>query len=273
MSETVGPRTMLDSEYDADLVSDFTSRFLGYGSLESKIWLIGPEPGGGATIGDVYTRVVVWSERGRPETDELHSYHDDLKKALAQMRLPANFDWRRNHQPTWGPLIRVVLGLQDPVGEISTEAVKEYQRAKLGSVDGECCALDLLPFSSPSQSDWKLAEFELPWLKTREEYKSHLAERRCGLMRSKLLHHRPMLVLFYGDRVEQKRWWETISQHTFSRSQAVAQLLLARDENTLFATVPHPVNLNTRLTEKGVGAVNRFWASVAAALRKELLRR
>jgi hypothetical protein len=65
--------------YDEQLLRDFASRFLGYGSLESKLWLIGPEAGGGEEIGEVYQRASVWSERGKRETEDLHSFHAALK--------------------------------------------------------------------------------------------------------------------------------------------------------------------------------------------------
>src|SRR5689334_2746791 len=100
-----------NSQYDEQLLSGFANRFLGYGTLDSETWLIGPEPGGGPTIEDVYARASVWSERGRRETEDLQSYHDDLKRKLCELSLPADFDWRRNIQPTWGPLIRIILSL------------------------------------------------------------------------------------------------------------------------------------------------------------------
>ena len=96
-----------DLQYDEQLLLDFANRFLGYGNLNSETSLIGPEPGGGPTAEDVYARAWVWAKRGRRETEDLHSYHDDLKRRLCGLSIPANFDWRRNIQPTWGPLLNL----------------------------------------------------------------------------------------------------------------------------------------------------------------------
>jgi hypothetical protein len=262
----------LNSKHDEQLLSDFATRFLGYGTLDSKTWLIGPEPGGGPTIEDVYARALVWSERGRAETEDLHSYHDDLKCKLRELSLSANFDWRRNIQPTWGPLIRIILSLDHSRTELDTAGVREFQANELGRANGRNCVIDLMPFSSPSQTEWRLAHFGFTWLSSRREYKARLVSSRCDLVRAKLVRYRPHLVLFYGDRLEQQEWWSTISQQQFVRSKRVDRLLLAHDARTIFGIIPHPVNINTRLPDSGPGAVKRFLAQVAAALREELQR-
>ena len=137
-------------------------------------------------------------------------------------------------------------------------------------MDGENCVIDLNPLSSPKQSEWhRLAESGLNWLRTREECEAHLAPLRCDLLRKRLDRYKPSRVLFYG--LSHQRWWERISAHRFSPSK-VDQLWLADGENTLFAMMPHPVNLNTRLPSKGEGAVKRFLADVGAALREEIRR-
>jgi len=241
-------------KYDERLLSDFANRFLGYGSLKSNIWLIGPEAGGGQTIGEVYQRASAWAERGKKETEDLHSYHADLQ-------LPPKYDWTRKIQPTWGPLIRVILALDGKRAE--TEDVRDFQKRELGCTGGQNCVLDLSPLLSPSGSDWKLAEFGFSWLRTREECEARLVPPRCDLLRKRLARYKPSLVLFYG--LPQQRWWELISARRFVRSK-LGRLSLARGENTMFAMIPHPNGVRL----PGQGTVKRFFAHVGMTLRKEL---
>lgn len=243
----------LNSRYNEHLLLDFASRFLGYGSLRSGIWLIGPEAGGGKNIDEVYKRALVWSEHGQRETEDLHSYHAAL-----------NIDWTQKINPTWGALIRVILALNGE-GEADREKVREFQRHKLGRADGENCVLDLTPLSCPSRAVWKLSEFGFDWLSTREACEARLAGPRCSLLREKLTCYKPNLVLFYG--LQQRQLWEQISRCLFSPSK-LGQLLLTRSDDTLFALMPHPVNLNRTLP--GTGAVKKFLAAVGATLREEL---
>jgi hypothetical protein len=239
--------------YDEQLLLDFANQFLGYGSLNSALWLIGPEAGGEQSIEDVSRRALVWSNRGRKETEDLHDYHADLG-------LPARFDWTRNIQPCWGPLIRVVLAIDGIRAD--KEDVREFQKRELGRAGGQNSVLDLSQLSSPSMSDWKLHECGISWLATREEYESCLLLPRCDLLRERLVHYKPRLVLFYG--LSHQRWWERISASHFAPSK-VPQLSWVRSENSLFAMMPHP---NVRLSGKGVR--NKFFADIGAALREKL---
>ena len=242
--------------YDEKLLLDFAIRFLGYGSLKSDIWLIGPEAGGGQTIPEVYQRATVWKDRGRKETEDLHGYH-------AALKLPPSFDWTQKIQPTWGRLIRVILGL-DKRCEAETEEVMHFQRDELGRANGNNSVLDLSPLISPSSTDGRLAEFGFPWLRTKEESKARLFPCRCDLIQDRLVRYRPKLVLFYG--LSHKEWWERISACRFSPSRVLQQLFVARSGETLFALIPHP----NAIRLPGKGAVKAFLAEVGTAVREEL---
>lgn len=245
----------VNPRFNEQLLFDFASRFLGYGSLQSRIWLIGPEVGGGESVDEVYTRASVWWERGQKETEDLHSYHAGL-----------NIDWTQEIQPTWGKLIRVILALNGR-GEATTEDVRQFQLCKLGRADGQNCVLDLSPLSSPSTSDWKLAEFGFDWLRTRQVYEARLLPARCALLREKVTYYKPRLVLFYG--LQQRQRWKQISACPFSSSK-LERLLLARSDDTLFALIPHPANLSRTLPGTGAGKVKKFLAAVGATLCEEL---
>jgi hypothetical protein len=123
--------------------------------------------------------------------------------------------------------------------------------------------LDLSPLISPSKSVWKLNEFGFEWLQTRKGYEEQHLVARCNNLREKLALHKPGLVIFYG--LEQEHWWEQISESQFSPSR-VDHLSLVRANNTVFAIIPHPVNLGRIF--RGKGAVKRFLADVGVALRE-----
>ncbi len=237
---------------DERLLLDFGNTFLGYGRLDSALWLIGPEAGGGQTINEVHHRASVWSKRGRKETEDLQGYHADL-----------GLDWTRKIQSCWGSLIRVILEFDEKRAE--REDVREFQKRELGraDADGQNSVLDLSQLSSPSTSNWELHEFGFSWLATREEYEGHLLRSRCDLLLARLARYKPRLVLFYG--LSHQRWWEQISANQFTPSK-LPRLSWVRGENSLFAMIPHPNGVRF----SGKGARNAFFAGVGAALRKEL---
>src|SRR5207302_680019 len=155
----------------------------------------------------------------------------------AALKLPSKFDWTRNIQPTWGPLIRIILAFDGTIGEPGRDKVAEFQTFKLGSRDAHNCVLDLSPLPSPSTAKWKLNEFGFPWLNTRREYEEQHLASRCHIFREKLALHKPNLVIFYG--LKQKSWWEKIAQSQFLPSQDVEGLSLVHTDTILFAMIPH----------------------------------
>ncbi len=233
------------------LLLDFNNRFLGYGSLDSDFWLIGPEQGGGENVEEVYRRASVWSEREKRETEDLHDYHAALR-----------FDWTQKIQPTWGGLIKVILSFKGK--SIDPGSVMEFQRNELGRADGENCVLDVCPFPSRSNSDWGLAGLGLGSLSTRERYEADCVPDRCILFGEKIAHYKPGLVLFYGSK--QRSQWEQISDRPFSKSPQLDALSLARNKDTLFALMPSPPQGLRFL--RGTGAVNQFLADVGKVLRE-----
>lgn len=250
---------------DEQLLLDYVIHFLGYGSLNSPVWLVGAEAGGGGTPGEALKRASVWADRGRWPTEDLQRYHKDLK-------LPSKYDWSRKIQPTWGPLIRVLLALDKKTpdrDEITPDRddVMRFQRDELGRIDGQNCVLDLSQLSSPTMRDWNFSECGISWLRTRDEYERRILPLRCDLLIERLTDCSPppRLVLIYGLGSRHERWWERIAKGQFVPSR-LPQLSLRRSENTLFALMPHPNGVRP----SGRGARNKAFASLGAFLREEL---
>lgn len=242
---------------DEQLMLDYATKFLGYGSLNSPLWLIGPEAGGGGTIQEIQERISVWEKRGRRETEDLQSYH-------AALSLAEKCDWSRNIQPTWGALIRVVLSMHD-VDTIDRAVIVEFQKSKLGKLGGQNALLDLSQLSSPSNSGWIFGECGISWLKSREEYEARMLPVRAEILRKKLSEcvTKPKLVLFYG--LGHRRWWELISSRQFRQSQ-LANFWWTRDSETLFALIPH----RNGIRGGGNGALTKFLSDVGSLIRGEL---
>jgi hypothetical protein len=237
---------------DEQLLSDYAHNFLGYGSLNSPVWLIGPEAGGGKTKDEIHRRASIWAERGRKETEDLQRYHDAL-----------GIDWTKKIQPTWGALIRILLALQGRIPD--KKDVLEFQRNELGKLGGQNCVLDLSQLSSPSASAWPFQGCGIGWLNSREEYEARVLPLRCHLLQQRLLacEPRPKLVLFYGHG--HQRWWKKIANSDFKPS-GLDQLSWSQDEGTLFAMMPHRNGIRL----PGKGALNGFFANVGVALREKL---
>ena len=236
---------------DEQLLLDYANHFLGYGALNSPLWLIGPEAGGGNAMDGVCKRALVWADRGRKENEDLQCYH----KALG-------LDWTGKIQPTWGPLIRVILALNGKRADTAKD-VREFQRDALGRSDGQNAILDLSQLSSPSRLAWIFNECGITWLRTRGEYEAYMLPPRCDLFQKRLAIYRPRLVLFYG--LGHQCWWERIAGRQFEPS-GLRQLCWVQGENSLFALIPHP----NAIRRPGKGANNEFFAEVGAALREKL---
>lgn len=246
-------------EHDEQLLLDYANHFLGYGTLNSSLWLIGPEAGGGETIDEVYSRALVWAERGRKETEDLQGYHRDLK-------LSAKFDWSRKIQPTWGPLIRTILALQrGDADTVDANCVRAFQKNELGRHDGENSILDLSQLSSPSMSEWKLGDYRISWLANRAEYQTQILMPRCEVLRQKLANREePRIVLFYG--LSHRHLWERIVGSQFKPSR-IHQIELVWVKSRLHVLMPHPNSVRL----PGKGSNNKFWSQVGSSINKELI--
>lgn len=61
-------------DYDK-LIEASCERFFGYGPQTTRVWFIGIQQGGGHTTEEIIQRLRAWDSRGRPEVDDIVSYH------------------------------------------------------------------------------------------------------------------------------------------------------------------------------------------------------
>jgi len=240
------------------LLSAYVNEFLGYGSLESPLWLIGPEAGGGRTSEERSKRLEVWNNRGRQELEDLQGYH-------AELGLPSRYDWSINIQKTWGSLIRVILAHKEGI-TANPEHVRTFQIEELGQTNGSNAVIDLSQLSTPSMKTWHADHCDIAWLADRKTYENCVLLRRCELIREKIaVNQHPKLVLFYG--LSHQKYWERIAGAPFQPLKGSTDLSLVKSGTTIFAMMPHP---NDRKRFRGKGARNQFFTNVGLVLRKEL---
>src|SRR5690606_25592594 len=98
-------------------------------------WFIGKEEGGGTTLEENYNRIKTWESLGKTTTVDNIEYHHKLgfgEELLTKI------------QPTWTKLIQVILEIEGEES-IDKEIRRQFQRHKLGRIDGNNCCVELMP--------------------------------------------------------------------------------------------------------------------------------
>jgi hypothetical protein len=217
--------------FDDQLLEEFVHGFYGHGNLESKYWFIGMEHGGGDSFENVQRRVQMWAELGKGPANDLAVYCRGIGESY-YFRQPVK------NQATWNKLIRLLLSAKgDDYGTLAK--VKAYQAEHLGRSNGETCLLELLPVASRSTNHWLCGDHSrLPYLKSREAYRSHLMPLRARRLKQMIAGYKPRLVHFYGTTY--KEWWHKIAGVPFERRKADSRAFYySRRGDTLFLITEH----------------------------------
>ena len=218
---------------ESDL-KDFMSNFYGYGMLNSDIWMIGMEEGGGNSIEEIQARLKHWVEGGRCITEDVAEYHEKFGMGYFFSEKPKN-------QSTWNKLIRIMLAYHEI--DTTLQNVKEFQRDEFARHDSNNCLLELFPLPSPSTGHWLYSTVsDIPWLKTREAYKEHLAPHRIAMLKELIELNGPELVVFYGNNPEYREYWTAIVDAPFSEITLDGRTAYRAEKGrTQFYIVSHPV--------------------------------
>lgn len=223
---------------DDDLLEAFIHTFYGHGDYDAPFWFVGMEEGlGRGGVDEVRRRLQTWKERGKRELEDLAEWH-----------LAAGYDrfftGRASLQPTWNPLMRILLSAE---GESITLAVlRNYQKERLGRYGGESCLLELFPLPSPSTGHWLYGKHShLPELAGRERYYETIAPERVRHLHSRILVHRPRAVIFYSTNARYRRWWKKIARTEFEQV-GKQPLYRGKKGTTHFIICRHPVSHGIR---------------------------
>lgn len=234
------------------LIKSFMKEFYGYGNYLGDYWFIGMEEGGGNDCNDINKRLCAWDTLGQPELADLYQFHY-LIGITHFFQPPVKL------QTTWSKLIRLLLSAQGkfPI----SQDIRDYQIRLLGRIDGETCLLELLPLPSPSTNQWIYAKcFDLPKLKSREEYKNYCLPYRISHLRQRISHHKPKLVVFYG--FNYLKHWQAIANVPLIHYPSLSPpIYIGCNNDTLFIVIKHPV---------ARGVPNTYFEQVGKIARKLL---
>jgi hypothetical protein len=233
---------------DDQVLADYIHHFYGYGSFRARYWFIGMEEGGGQSLAEVANRLDAW-QRGRKTLEHLADFH----RAIGVNQYFAD---QAVLQSTWKQLIRILLTADQQ--ECTTESIRKYQRARLGTLDGDTCLLELLPLPSPGQNAFMYGKIaNLPYIKDKGTYTKHCTPFRISHIRDELTRRQPPVLIFYG--LGYRTYWEEIAQVT-DWEGSPGQYLYATKSQTLSVIVKHPV---------AYGASNAYYEEIGRFIRRE----
>ena len=165
----------------ADVLVDYMTRFVGFGSPRASVWFIGLEQGGGESLGELQRRLVAWTDSGAAAFADFPDYCARLGDSR----------WHgptARVQPTLRKLIRLFLAFSGT--PITTQIVREYQAGAFATRGGETVIAELMPLPSRNMS--------VPALATREAYIERYRPLRTGLLQSAIAAAAPRVVVFVG---------------------------------------------------------------------------
>ena len=109
----------------------------GYGRWEAPYWFIGPEQGMGQhEKNDLRRRVEAWIELGQRELNDCREFHSRIGELRWHFKKP-----KVDLQSTWRPLMLLMMTLLGR--EADGEALRNYQRDRWGTINGETCVIEL----------------------------------------------------------------------------------------------------------------------------------
>lgn len=238
----------------ADILT-YIDTFYGFGNFNADYWFIGIEEGGGGSEQEVQNRIDSWIALGRTNLldNQIHHHNIGLGKFFTDDNAL---------QKTWDKLIVVYATLtgNDPNSTVLRKAI---QRMDWGGMASNNALIEFFPLPSPNANNWNYGDWStIPFLKSRDIYKAHVANARMTFFRDKIKLHRPRMVFMYGGGL--KHYWNSLplpiinAWHMVKTRNNYWEYFL--QNGTLYVVTPHPT---------GVYA-NDFWIQVANRIAMEL---
>jgi hypothetical protein len=240
---------------DVALVDAYVRQFLGYGNSAAKYWFVGMEHGGGATRAEVEARLLAWDIRGRREFEELGEYHLAFDYPAFSKPGMQWFGPKAKLQPTWAPLIRIVLRAEGLSCE--TEDVRRYQATAWGRRDGITALPEILSLPSQKLLAWDHASLaDLTYLRDRRACLDVTGAARIERMRALIATYRPRAVICYGSGYLD--WWTKLVGSLLDAT-ALAGVRRGFRDGTSFYAIPHPV---------AHGRTTAYWLSIGELITR-----
>ena len=231
------------SVVEAELIRSRINTFWGYGNLSGDIWLVGMEEGFNDTKEVLIERLA--ETAGRPILD----IYEDLRSD------PVHASWFKEGAPTqstYRKFIYLLLYLRSGK-EPTLEEIREYQIHNFGRKSSDHAILELMPLpcKSLNKSDWIYGSFGVDGLSSRKEYLAEYMPERVEKLRSLIHVHKPKVVIFFSLQYLQD--WQSVV--VVPLDELISnKLFIAKDDNTIYAVVPHP-------TARGLS--NADWRNIA----------
>jgi hypothetical protein len=249
-----------DELLDPIALENFIQSFVGYGNLESDVWFIGMEEGGGVTENEVRARLEVWVNRGQAQIEDVREFHVACRQVQNNQHIAAPLEVALTNwldlcfvdaaelQFTWERIIRFVRANQQL--NLHPEEMRQYQINQLAGTAGNLAILELFPLPSPGSRKWNYGPVgtqkdsakafpsgvwtDLPYLQLRRSYQREVYGARRDLLQHLIDVHEPQAVVFYGESFR-KKWCEIagleITRNDYGLHGAGA---------TRYMVLPHP---------------------------------
>ncbi len=208
---------------------EMARRNYGYGRWDAPFWFIGPEQGMASwEENNLSRRAKAWADLGRRELNDCREFHRRIGEKRWHFKKLANL------QPTWRPLMLLLMTFLEPERAADKDTLRNYQRDKWGALDdksGETCVIELSGLAAPN-------------LNETQDSGQHL-QQRIEFIISRIRDHRPSFVVMYG--LKQKDSWEKIAGTTFPPEPKS----FVRRGATVLALARHPTARNSE--------GNKYW--------------
>jgi hypothetical protein len=204
--------------------------FVGYGSLNARIWFIGMEEAGGGED----------NLRSRLAFRQV----EDCAEAHKILGITKHHFGKKVIQRTWRGMCYVMLRLEGK--ESDRESIRNYQADYLGRFHGSSLLCELMPIPKPNIGDWGYEEL-IPQFASRQEYYKVVKPRRIKYLRLLLSKHRPEIVICYG-----KIFWRDYQELFCNlRLNTSGQFLVAQEKGLVVILTDHfaAKSMNGKLDE------------------------
>ena len=223
-------------------IATYEETKLGYGNPKGTVWFIGPEEGG--SIESWQKRIRTWENQQVLHFADLKKFHLDFREGTERF-----FNTPIKLQRTWSGLIDIYFGMKG----LHNADKREFQSNELGSLTGDTCLIELMPFASRKLND---EEWNQNMTESKEQYIDRLAENRMQLIANKIKEYSPKWVVFYGKKQAQQ-WHRIIELLNVSmngtRFDENLQIEFIASITINFAIIPHPVSFAMNGIKQKVG--------------------
>lgn len=247
----------------------YLNNFFGYGHWQSNFWFVGMEEGGGNNWNLVVNKINAFCVNGHSHISLVdnyefqinavgHPWNEESLKFLG----PRPGGQAVRLQSYWSKKIKILLHIHGLNSD--KEAIRHYQANSWGRIhieEMQHAVIELLPLPSPNTNTWFYNEWtnhftreHCPPLSNRNLYRDLVINARIDLLREKINHFHPKLIVFSGatndiyyNQISGIDSWENLNLNGFRCSFGMS-------EETLYVKASSP---NAR------GMNNQYWISVA----------